>query len=136
MRGSLPLGGGVACLGIGGHVAAARNGDTDRVVSALGGEILVEKVAQTTRLDTHQRVGRRIEFRIPAEHVDGDGKALQPLRLAGLLLLDEIMKKLSGTLGASEGLTGKQFFESLDAAPLLPGRMSATGPAFPDGRRS
>ena len=115
---------------IGRNIAAARNGDADRLGNAFIGEIMLQKLAQPARLHPHHGIGRRIEIAVLAENVHGDGKALEPVGFAGLLALDEIAQQLARAFGssrtfrwqaiapASRALRGRQAWHAASVDPL------------------
>ena len=71
------------------EVAAARQIEAHGVVTPFVGVVLDQAAPQAARLDADERVRLRIEVRRPAEHLDGDRVALQPVALAGERLLHD-----------------------------------------------
>ena len=75
------------------EVAAARQIEAHGVVTPFVGVVLDQAAAQAARLDADERIRLRVEVRRPAEHLDGDRVALQPVALAGERLLHDEAQK-------------------------------------------
>jgi hypothetical protein len=75
------------------HIAAERQLDHQRVVAAAVRVIACERAAQPCRLDTHDRVGLRIEILRPPERLDRDGVALDAILRAAQPRLDDVAQE-------------------------------------------
>ena len=89
---------------IGRHIAAARDDQANRIVPAFRRIILGKQLAQPPGLHAHHRIGRGIEFGIPAKDVDRDCIALKALGLAHLLPFNEVSEQLARAFGSFERL--------------------------------
>ncbi len=69
-------------------VAAARQVELHRVRGAFARVVLGEPLAQPQGLDAHERIRLRVEIRRPAEDLDRDRVALEPLAFARQSLAD------------------------------------------------
>jgi hypothetical protein len=75
------------------NVAALRNVDANRILSAGGLIVALQAPAQLGGLDTDHRIVLPIHRGIASEHVDRDGEALQPIGATGQGLLDDVLEE-------------------------------------------
>ena len=90
----------------------------DRNISALGNEdpqslarsfflvILFQQFANTPGMNPDKRIAARVEARILAKNIHGNGKGLEPVAAPGLFLVDDKIQQLASALRFLEGATG------------------------------
>ena len=104
-----------------GEISAARQLDPHRIVASFVGVVLGQAASQAPRLDSHERIGLRIEIRRPAEYFYRDRVALQSFALTGQSLLDDEAQEIRGTRRLLEAAARENPFEPctyLDSARL------------------
>lgn len=82
-----------------------------------------EPPPQSSRFDTHERIGLRIEVGRAAEHFDGNRVTLEALAVAGERLLDDEAQELRRARGLLEVSAAEDAVElGLDVARVGPPR--------------
>ncbi len=92
-----------------------------RIVASFVGVVLGQAASQAARLDSHERIGLRVEVRRPAEHFYRNRVALQSFPLTGQGLLDDEAQEIRGAGRLLEAAARENPFEPcayLDGARL------------------
>ncbi len=85
------------------RVAAARDGDDDRVVSSVGRIVLVELRAQAPRFDADDGVEPRVVIVAAPENGHADYVLLYLVAFARERALDDVAQETAHAVGAREG---------------------------------
>jgi hypothetical protein len=76
------------------NIAAERQFDNDRIVSAVVSVVLLERAPQPAGLHAHDWVGLRIEICVAAKRIGGDGVGLEAVAAAGQSFIDNEGQKI------------------------------------------
>jgi hypothetical protein len=88
-------------------VTALGNIDQHWVGATHGQVMMLERAAQTSGLDAHDRIEARVEPLIAIADADGDGVRLELMAAAGQRLLDREAQEPLQPFGAREALASK-----------------------------
>jgi hypothetical protein len=92
------------------RVAAFRDRDDDAAIRRTG-VVLAQSVTQPARVDTHDRIGRRVEIDALSVQLDSDHLLFEGIALPGERLVDNELQKSRKPLRAGKQFAGEDSIE-------------------------